>query len=310
MVPSSLPEPPCRRFDRGVDIERFRHTGRIDSYFREYQRRVSLSDTRMARLKHVDGEVDRNTVIGKVALLLHAFTLDDHELSLTELTRRTGLHKATVHRLAGELVKVRWLERTPGGYRLARGLFELGMRAAVERSLLEIAMPFLQDLYERTHETVHLGVLEGHEVVYIAKIGGHRKANAPSRTGGRIPLHCTAIGKALLAHAEPELRHRVLSSPLRKWTPRTIVAPGMLAQQLETIVESGVAFEYEESAVGIACTAAPVLDVVDNHVVAAISVTGPLPRFRPELHVAKVRAAAFGVASALDRRRAQQSSPQ
>jgi len=248
--------------------------------------------------------VDRTTVIGKVVTILRAFTVDDNELTLAELVRRTGMHKATVHRLAGELVDVRLLDRTDGGYRLSGGLFELGMLASVERSLLEIAMPFLQDLYARTRETVHLGVLDGQEVVYVAKIGGHRQATAPSRTGGRMPLHCTGIGKALLAHTDPDRQRAVLSGPLPRRTPRTIVAPGILARQLDTIRESGVAFEYEESAVGIGCVAAPILEVGTNSVIAAISITRPLSRYRPEAHVDAVRAAATGIASTLDRRRA------
>ncbi|MGB3698914.1 MAG: IclR family transcriptional regulator [Gordonia sp. (in: high G+C Gram-positive bacteria)] len=248
--------------------------------------------------------VDRDTVVGKVVTILRAFTVDDNELTLAELVRRTGLHKATVHRLAGELVGVRLLDRTEVGYRLSGGLFELGMLASVERSLLEIAMPFLQDLYARTHETVHLGVVDGHEIVYVAKIGGHRQATAPSRTGGRMPLHCTGIGKALLAHSDRRLQREVLSRPLARLTPRTIVAPGLLARQLDAIRETGIAFEYEESAPGIGCVAAPILDVGDNSVVAAISVTGPLTRYRPESHVDAVRAAATGIASTLDRRRA------
>src|SRR5699024_11736154 len=136
------------------------------------------------------------------------------------------------------------LDRVPGGCRLSGGLFELGMRASVERGLLELAMPCLQDPYERTHETVHLGVLDGHEVVYVAKIGGHRQASAPSRTGGRMPLHCTAIGKALLAHSGADLRAAVLSAPLERRTARTIVAPGLLAGQLDTVREQGVSYEW------------------------------------------------------------------
>ncbi|WOC13836.1 IclR family transcriptional regulator [Gordonia sp. MP11Mi] len=248
-----------------------------------------------------------DTVIGKVMLILHAFDVDDHELTLAEIVRRTGLHKATAHRLSRELVDVRMLDRTDTGYRLSGGLFELGMRASVERSLLEIAMPFLQDLYARTRETVHLGVLDGHEVLYVAKIGGHRQASAPSRTGGRMPLHCTGIGKALLAHADPSLRQQVLSSPLPRRAPRTIVAPGLLAAQLDTARENGVAFEFEESTIGIACVAAPILDVGSNDVVAAVSVTGPLTRYRPEPHADAVRAAASGIAATLHRRRALQT---
>ena len=245
---------------------------------------------------------DLDTVLGKAVTILRAFTPDDQGLALAELVRRTGLHKATVHRLAGELVRTRLLDRVDAGYRLSGGLFELGMRASVERSLLEMAMPFLQDLYERTHETVHLGVLDGREIVYVAKIGGHRQATAPSRTGGRMPLYCTAIGKALLAHADPELRQQVLAGPLERRTPRTVVAPGLLQRQLDTVVDGGVAFEREESAVGLTCVAAPVLGA-DERPIAAISVTGPVTRFRPESHVDAVRAAAAGLEVTVARRR-------
>ncbi|KQZ75729.1 IclR family transcriptional regulator [Nocardioides sp. Root151] len=247
-------------------------------------------------------DVDLDTVLGKAVTILRAFRAEDKALPLAELVRRTGLHKATVHRQVGELVATRLLDRVEGGYRLSGGLFELGMRASVERSLLEVAMPFLQDLYERTHETVHLGIREGHEVVYVAKIGGHRQAAAPSRTGGRMPVHCTAIGKALLAWADPELRREVLAGPLERRTPRTVVAPGMLRRQLDAIVERGVSYEHEESAVGIVCVAAPVLDA-DERPLAAVSVTGPVTRFHPESHANAVRAAAAGIAATIARRR-------
>jgi len=165
-----------------------------------------------------------------------------------------------------------------------------------------MAMPFLQDLYERTHETVHLGVREGTEVVYIAKIGGHRQVRSPSRTGGRMPMHCTAIGKVMLAHADVDLRREVLTAPLERRTPHTIVAPGILRRQLTTIVESGVAYEREESSVGLLCVAAPVLDLETSTPIAAISVTGPVGRFRPEAHEASVRAGAAALASTIHRR--------
>ncbi|MFC9955523.1 IclR family transcriptional regulator, partial [Streptomyces prasinus] len=202
---------------------------------------------------------DRDTVLGKALAILRAFGPADSVLPLAELVRRTDLPKGTVHRVAGDLVRHRLLDRTAHGYRLSRGLFELGLRASAERTLLELAMPFLQDLYERTHETVHLGVREGHEVVYIAKIGGHRQARAPSRTGGRMPMHCTALGKVLLAHAGEEEWTAVLTGPLERRTPRTVIAPGLLRGQLTRAVETGVAYEVEESTPGLLCVAAPVL---------------------------------------------------
>lgn len=248
----------------------------------------------------MDESAGLDTVLGKAVTILRAFRVEDQSVRLAELVRRTGLHKATVHRLAGELVANRLLDRVEGGYRLSGGLFELGMRASVERSLLEVAMPFLQDLYERTHETVHLGVREGHEVVYLAKIGGHRQARAPSRAGGRMPLHCTAIGKVLLAHSAPALRREVLAGPLERRTPHTVVAPGLLRRQLAQVVTSGVAFEHEESAPGITCVAAPVFGVGEE-AVAAISVTGPTGRFRTEAHVAPMRAASAALTATLTR---------
>ncbi|MCR1784737.1 IclR family transcriptional regulator [Nocardioides carbamazepini] len=243
-----------------------------------------------------------DTVLGKAVALLRAFGTDDRLLPLAELVRRTGLPKGTVHRIAGDLVHHRLLEKTDHGYRLAGGLFELGMRAATERTLLEVAMPFLQDLYERTHETVHLGVRDGTEVVYVAKIGGHRQARSPSRTGGRMPMHCTALGKVLLAHADPAIRAAVLSGPLPRRTPHTIVAPGLLEQQLDRALENGLAFEREESTPGLLCVAAPVLQPDGATAVAAVSVTGPIGRFRPEAHQNAVRAAATALASTLARR--------
>ncbi|MGH8962874.1 MAG: IclR family transcriptional regulator [Jatrophihabitantaceae bacterium] len=248
------------------------------------------------------GEFDRNTVIGKVLTVLHAFRADDDELSLAELVRRTGLAKGTLHRVATDLVSARLLDRVETSYRLGGQLFELGMRASVERGLLEVAIPFLQDLYERTHETVHLGIREGTEVVYVGKIGGHRQAQSPSRVGGRMPLHCTAIGKVLLAYSPRSVFTRTVEAGLVRKTPRTIVAPGLLRNELRTVVRSGVAFEHEESAVGLVCVAAPVRGP-DELVIAAISVTGPVTRFRPEQHVSSVRAAADGVTATLARRR-------
>jgi DNA-binding IclR family transcriptional regulator len=242
-----------------------------------------------------------DTVLGKTMAILNSFTLDRATLTFAELQQTTGLSKATLHRLLGDLFAARLLDRIEGRYRLSKLVFELGMRASVERSLLEVALPFLEDLYEGTHEIVHLGVREGDEVLYIAKVGGHQQAKSPSRIGGRMPLHATAIGKVLLAHASESLREQVLGKPLERRSARTVTSAAVLRAQLEKVSESGTAFEYEESAPGIVCVAAPVLDVEDQ-ILAAISVTGPIGRFAPDRHVAAVKAAAAGIGATLARR--------
>lgn len=246
-------------------------------------------------------EGPQSSVLGKAVAILRAFTVEDTVLGFAELGRRTGLAKGTLHRQLGEMVTHGLLERIGGRYRLSGLVFELGMRASVERSLLEVATPFLEELYERTHETVHLGTREGGEVVYIAKMGGHRQVASPSRLGGRMPLHATAIGKVLLAHAGDEVLDDVLARPLIRLAPRTVVNLEVLRGQIESAREHNLAFEYEESAVGITCVASAVRER-DDRARAAISVTGPVHRFTPRRHGAAVRAAADGIAATLNRR--------
>lgn len=245
--------------------------------------------------------LDPASVLGKAMTVLHAFSAEDMGLSFAQLQRRTGLPKATLHRIAGDLVTAGLLDRHDGDFHLGSHLFELGMLASVERTLIEVATPFMEDLYERTHEVVHLGVREGHEVVYVAKVAGHKGARTPTRVGGRMPVHATALGKALLAHAPQAVWIDVLSGPLERRTPRTLTAPGRLRAQLDAVVQAGVAYEYEEAALGVVCVAAPVLDAEDRPL-AAISIAGTASRFRPDQHAASVRAAANGVAATLARR--------
>lgn len=243
------------------------------------------------------------TVLGKTMKVLLAFSVEETVLGFAGLQARTELPKSTLHRTLGDLVGAGLLEKVDGKYRLSRLVFELGMRASMERTLLEVAIPFLEELCEQTRETVHLGVREGHEVVYVAKMGGHRQAASPSSLGGRMPLHATAIGKALLAWAPQPVIDEVLAARLPRISPRTIVNRSVLRQQLHDVVERGLAFEAEESAPGITCVAAPILDENDA-VIAGVSVTGPLGRFQPARHGTAVRAAAAGIAATLARRAA------
>jgi IclR family transcriptional regulator, acetate operon repressor len=239
-----------------------------------------------------------NSVLGRALTLLTAFRAGDEELSLAELHRRTGIAKPTIHRLLGELAEWTIVERTPHGFRLGMRLFELGQLVPSQHGLREAAAPFLTDLFEATHETVHLAVPDGTEVIYVQKLDGRRGPRVSSRVGGRMPAYCTGVGKALLAFGPPERFTDVLSVGMHRRTPRTIIAPGLLRAELETIRASGVALEREESTVGITCVAAPVHDSQGN-VVAAISITGWANRLNPDRFAPAVRTAALGVSRTL-----------
>jgi DNA-binding IclR family transcriptional regulator len=239
-----------------------------------------------------------DSVLGKSVAILRAFGPEDAGLSLAELCRRTSLSRSTVHRLTGQLTALRLLDRTGDHYRLGLLVFELGMLASLERDLLAVAGPFLQELRAALGETVHLGVRDGTDVLYVAKFAGRRQVSAPSRPGGRLALHCTAVGKALLAHAGAGVLEAVCANGLEPRTPRSITAPGLLARQLEQVRATGVAFEHEESRTGLVCVASPIL-AEDGEVVAAVSVAGPVHRFRPNAHADQVRATARAIAAAL-----------
>ncbi len=238
-----------------------------------------------------------DSVLAKVRLILEAFPPDAEGLSLSQLTRRTGLSKATVHRLSQELVSWGALERAGLGYRLGMRLFELGQNVPRQRVLREIAMPFLEDLAHTTQETVHCAVRDGTDVLYIEKLGGHRSVARPSRTGGRMPLHCTATGKVLLAYAPSHVMEEMLHRPLRRLTARTVVAPGLLREELARIQASGYAIESEEARVGYLAVAAPVRGA-HGRVAAAVSVAAPVSRTQ----MRRLVPAVLGTADQISRR--------
>lgn len=230
------------------------------------------------------------TVLGRATALLDAFRPTDTAVTLAELARRTGLPKPTAHRLAHQLLDLALLESTTDGLRLGLHLFELGQLVPRQRGLRDAARPYLDELRQATGETVHLAILEPPDVVYLEKLAGTNGPPLPSRVGGRMPAHCTAVGKVLLAHAPPPVRTAVLAAPLVRRTARTIVMPGLLARELTTVRETGLAYEHEESAVGVVCAAAPLIDSA-GVAVAALSLSGwsnrlVLERVTPALRTA------------------------
>jgi DNA-binding IclR family transcriptional regulator len=243
------------------------------------------------------------SVISKVVTLLDAFTPAEPELSLGDLARITGLPLSTTYRLATELVAWGGLERAGGGsgYRIGMRLWELGALAPRNATLREVALPFMQDLYEATRENVHLAVLDGREALYVDTINGRSSVPVRSRRGGRLPLHATGVGKVLLAHAPPQLLHELVEAGLRRHTPYTVVAPGQLRRSLTETRRTGIACAREEMSLGTQSIAAPIVDV-DGTVVAALGVVQRTGRGDVRKLAPAVRTAAISTSRALQER--------
>lgn len=240
---------------------------------------------------------DDGSVLGRTVAILEAFDAEHPRRSLGELVEISGLPKSTTYRLAGTLVSLGLLERVDRRYELGLRLFELGGLVGRRQRLRDAALPFMQDLFSATQEAVHLGILEGSEVLYLEKIGGHRTVPLPSRVGGRMPLHCTALGKVILAHSGPELFQRVVAQGLKPRTPYTITVPAVLEGQLREVVRLGHATEREEAGLGFCCVAAPIRD--GGRLAGAISVSGRCTRIDPDRIASAVRTAAAGISRAL-----------
>jgi DNA-binding IclR family transcriptional regulator len=236
-------------------------------------------------------------MLDKTVALLDVYRPDGGSFRLTELAARASLSKTTTFRLVGDLVRLGLLEREGEWYRLGGTLFELGSLVPRRHDLRETALPFLQDLFESTRQTVHFGIRDDRDVVYLERIHGHDAVPLPSRIGGRLPLTCTAIGKALLAFSGPELADAVLAEPLPQLTPFSITDALRLRTALEQTQVSGLAYEEQEAALGVSCIAAPVFS--GAVVVAALSVAVPREQFRPANLAPAVRTAALGLSRML-----------
>jgi DNA-binding IclR family transcriptional regulator len=248
-----------------------------------------------------DGVEHRESVAGRISSIIDAFDATSPTLTLSQLTERTGLPKSTVHRMADQLVELRWLERTPTGYRLGIRFFEVGGLVATRNHLRERALPFLQDLQAATHHSVHLGILEGSDVVILEKLWGHGAPALPTRVGGRMPAHCTAAGKALLAFAPEKTVEEIIGRGLERHTGRTIVVPELFRQELATVRTAHWALETEENLAGTRCVAAPIRG--SGRAIAAVSVSGPVHKFDVSRVVPLVRRCAADIWTQLFGRR-------
>ncbi|MFI5605727.1 IclR family transcriptional regulator [Amycolatopsis sp. NPDC051903] len=239
------------------------------------------------------------SVVERVLDVLGAFTSERPVLTLSELSRRAGLPLSTTHRLSAELVRRGALQRDDEGrFRVGLWLWEVASLAPHGAHLRESAMPFLEDLYEATHQNVQLAVLDGAEVVYLERLSGRRAVNVISRVGGRLPLHATGVGLVLLAHAPADVQEQVLTLPLKRYTGKTIHSPEQLRRVLADVRRNGYAVSDGQIELPALSVAAAIHGPSDA-VVASISVVVPAEGTDPLTLVPAVRAAARGISRTL-----------
>jgi DNA-binding IclR family transcriptional regulator len=244
---------------------------------------------------------EQRTAGGKVLAVLGAFTRERPALTLSDISRAVTVPLSTAHRLVAELCRWGALERDDDGrYRIGLRIWELGALAPRGLGLREAALPFMEDLYEVTHENVQLAVRDDEEVVFVERFAGRDAVSVYTQVGGRFALAPTGVGLVLLAHAPVEVQDRVLAGPLKRYTPYTLTDPRQLRRVLAEVRRTGVAISDRQVTTDAVSVAAPV--EVRGSVVAALSIVvrGTSPAAVRTL-TPGVRAAARGISRTLDR---------
>ena len=221
----------------------------------------------------------RLSSVTSALLVLKVFSEEEAEIGISNLAKRLGLAKSTVHRLAVTLASEGFLEQNPdnGRYRLGLSLFALGALVRRRMNVSNEARPLLGALRDKTQEAVHLAILAQTSIIYLYNLESSQAIGIRSYIGTRKPAFCTAEGRALLAFAAPTVLNAVIAEGLVERTPKTSTEPAALRRALEETRQSGYAVDDEESEVGMRGLAAPIRDI-SGKVIAAVGLAGPIQR--------------------------------
>ena len=215
--------------------------------------------------------------------VLECFTVEQPELGPSEIARMLGMQKSTVYNILSTFQKCGYLVKNPqnGKYYLGLKVLHLGYIVNSHHGMRDMFLPYLNRIAHETREICYFGILDGSEVLYIEST--YPSVQQPTRNilGERAPLYCTGLGKAMLAHMPEEEAEKVITGRLKAYTGCTITDPTVLRDHLEEIRRNGYATDNMEHEYGIRCVAVPVFNAAGK-VFAAVSVSGPSPRFDPE----------------------------
>jgi len=216
-------------------------------------------------------------VLDKSLSVLEILLQRGSAMNMTELSEKLGFYPSTIHRILDTLKHWGYVEQDSHTQKYQLGLkaLELGMAKLHQMDLVREATPYLKNLVNQGNETAHLGVLEEGEVLYLAKEESSQTIRMISYVGKRAPLHCTALGKVLLAYLSVEERKKILGGKvLPRLTENTITDKVELEKELDKVREQGFALDQEENEKDVRCIAAPIRNY-QRRVIAAISISGP-----------------------------------
>lgn len=239
----------------------------------------------------------------KVFAILQALS-EQKDIGISELSVRLAMPKATVYRFLQTMMTLGYVHQQADSerYGLTMKAFELGAKALQYPELVDLAKHHMQLLADKTGEAVHLGTLIDSEIIYVHKIDSRHNLGMYSRVGRRAPLHCTAIGKVLLAWEHPQRRERLLDGvEFRRFRDKTIVDRSAYLAELERVRAQGYGEDREEFDDHIRCIGIPIFDRLGQPV-AGMSVSFPSFRYdeakAPEL-VAMLTAASRDISTRL-----------
>lgn len=222
----------------------------------------------------------RNSSTVRVLKILEEIARSDKGLGVTELSNRLDINKSTMYRFLATLKEEQYLEQQESTKKYQSGikLFELASRIVNEINWTKDIKPFLENLKNQLNETVHLGIIDKGEVIYIDKVESERSIRMYSMIGKRAPVYCTGIGKAILAFEPDEKMFQIVKDiEYNDFTVNTIINDASLIKELKIIRTQGFSLDKEEHESGVNCAAAPIFDH-NGKVLGGISVAGPSSR--------------------------------
>lgn len=221
-----------------------------------------------------------NVTLVKGLSVLESIAKSNHPMGVTELSKIHGIHKSNVHRVLQSLVDMKYVrhDTVNGLYSPSIRLWGLGSAVLNQLDLRQIALPVMDDLLERTRESVHVTVLDGNEIVYVHKLDSPEPVRAYSQIGGRYPAHCVASGKAMLAFLSDE-QLLARSHGLKPLSARSIVEPEAFLAEMRNVRKKQYAVNRGECMETVWGVAAPIWNAY-GEVLAAIGISGPAERVR------------------------------